>query len=47
MLDELCADWAAWWATLTPDFVFLLALPFGVAVVGLAAELFARQRDGP
>lgn len=47
MLNELWIHWASWWATLTADFVFLLALPFAVAAVGLAAELFGRQRDEP
>ena len=47
MLDELWMDWASWWATLTPDFVFLLALPFAVALVGLATERFLRRRGSP
>ena len=30
-------DWAAWWATVTPEFALLLALPFAVAAAGWAA----------
>ena len=37
-------DWAAWWATVTPGFAFLLALPFGVAVLGLLSEWVRRSR---
>jgi hypothetical protein len=31
----------AWMATLSPQFAFLLALPFGVAGLGLAADAFS------
>jgi hypothetical protein len=31
-------DFAAWWATVSPEFAFLLALPFAVAAVAFAAN---------
>ena len=31
----------AWLASLSPHFAFLLALPFGVAAAGFAADAFA------
>jgi hypothetical protein len=42
MLDKLLADWSAWWATVPPDFVFLLALPFVVAAAGIVRERVGR-----
>lgn len=44
MLDDFWHSWAAWWATLTPAFAFLLALPFVVAAVGLAADCVRRGK---
>lgn len=38
MLHDLWTDLEAWWATVPPEFAFLLALPFGVALLGLAAD---------
>jgi len=35
MLDALWTDVATWWNTVTPEFAFLLALPFMVAAAGL------------
>ncbi len=43
-------DWlnelVQWWAGLGPDWMFLLALPFGVALVGLAAHERRPDRRG-
>jgi hypothetical protein len=44
MLKNFSADWMAWWETVTPEFAFLLALPFAVAAVGLAADCVRRRR---
>lgn len=44
MFDELWMDWAEWWATVSPEFGFLLALPFLAATVGLAAECLGPRR---
>jgi hypothetical protein len=46
MLEEIWVDWVAWWATVTPEFRFLLVLPFVVAIIGLVAEEF-RQHHRP
>jgi len=43
MLDTLWQEWTAWWAALTPEFAFLLALPFAVASLGLLREWFCRR----
>jgi len=37
MFETLWSDTLAWWATVPPDFAFLLVLPFVVAGLGLAA----------
>ena len=47
MLKDFWLDLIAWWATVTPEFAFLLALPFGVAAIGLAGEAWRRRRDRP
>jgi hypothetical protein len=47
MLDKIWVDWVAWWATVTPEFAFLLALPFVVAVIGLLAEKFGQHHHRP
>jgi len=31
-------DLTSWWATVPPEFAFLLALPFAVAALGLWAD---------
>jgi hypothetical protein len=36
--------WTTWWATVPVEFAFLLALPFGVAALGLLAEEVRRRR---
>jgi len=43
MFDELCMDWAAWWESVTPEFGFLLALPFLIVAVGLTAECLGQR----
>ena len=45
MLKNLWVDWAAWWETVTPEFAFLLALPFVVAAVGLASDWVRQHRN--
>jgi len=44
MLDDLWRDLGTWWAGLSPEFVFLLALPFFVAGVALAGEAVRSRR---
>lgn len=44
MLDAALASWSAWWATVTPSFALLLALPFLVAAAGLLADVIRRKR---
>jgi hypothetical protein len=39
-------DLAAWWSTVSPEFAFLLALPFMVAALGIAADCIRRHRRG-
>jgi hypothetical protein len=44
MLAKLVDDLHDWWATVSPEFAFLLALPFFVAACGLWAD--CRRRRG-
>ena len=44
MLKDVWLDWTAWWATVSPEFAFLLALPFSVAVFGLLGEAVRKRR---
>lgn len=44
MMARLTADLGSWWATVTPEFAFLLALPFVVALVGIIADCVRRRR---
>ena len=44
MLATFWIDWTAWWDTVPPEFAFLLALPFAVAAVGLAADCVRGRR---
>lgn len=37
--------WAEWFAQLDREFIFLLALPFVVAVIGLWASFLEKDRD--
>ena len=39
-------DLMAWWDSVPPEFVFLLALPFVVAALGLFAAWRERRRRG-
>lgn len=45
MLENFWFDWVAWWRTVTPEFAFLLALPFAVAAVGHAVDCIRRRRN--
>ena len=38
MVQEFWAEWVDWWATLNPEFAFLMAMPFGIAAAALAAD---------
>lgn len=43
MLDAALASWTAWWETVSPTFVFLLALPFAVGAAGLIGDAVRRR----
>jgi hypothetical protein len=38
MSDRFLASVIDWWAGVSPEFAFLLALPFAVAALGLLSE---------
>ena len=38
MLERLCNEGMAWWAVLTPEWRFLFALPFVVALSACAGS---------
>jgi hypothetical protein len=42
MLKSLWTDLATWWSAVTPEFAFLLALPFMVAAAGFLGECIRR-----
>jgi hypothetical protein len=44
MLERFQMDWSGWWATVTPEFAFLLGLPFGVAAVALIGDAVRQRR---
>ena len=44
MLDA-ALEFAAWWDALGPEWQFLFALPFAVALVALAADVVRRRTD--
>ena len=44
MLERLRFDLVQWWSTVTPEFAFLLALPFVVAGAALLGEMVRRRR---
>ena len=46
-LTTLFTELQEWFATLSADFLFLLALPFAVAAAGLAREWFDARRARP
>lgn len=43
MLENLWSEWCEWWPTLSPAFLFLLAVPVAVVAVALAGDA-ARRR---
>jgi hypothetical protein len=43
MVGSWIAELAAWWQTVSPEFVFLLALPFVVGAAGLLADCVRRR----
>ena len=45
MPDATQPDFFAWWATVTAEFAFLLALPFVVAVLALARQWWSQRHD--
>ncbi len=45
MTALMTVDWPAWWASLTPEFGFLLLLPLAVAVAGLVADRRETRAD--
>ena len=42
-LERWTAQWPAWWQKVTPEFAFLLDLPFGVAALALLGEHVRRR----
>lgn len=44
MLKNLIVDLSEWWATVAPEFAFLLALPFAIAAAGLLGDAICRSR---
>jgi hypothetical protein len=47
MLERIASDVMSWWATVTPEFAFLLALPFVVGLLGLCRDGRARLPGAP
>ena len=45
-LIDAWTDWKEWLVSLSPEFAFLLALPFIVAFAGLLKHWLARPRVG-
>lgn len=46
MLKNFWFEWTAWWATVTPEFAFLLALPFAVVAVAFVGDFVRARRRG-
>jgi hypothetical protein len=44
-IRDLLHDTERWFASLPPDFAFLLALPFLVGLAGLIREAIRHRRD--
>jgi hypothetical protein len=44
MFDHWIEAFAAWWQSVTPEFAFLLALPFVVGALGLWADWRQRRK---
>ena len=47
MLASWIHDMSGWWATVSPEFAFLLALPLVVAAGAMAAAWWRRHRAPP
>mgnify|MGYP003598396815 CR=1 FL=1 len=45
MLERLCNEAITWWAVLTPEWRFLFALPFVVALSAFVGTQAWRTRD--
>lgn len=45
MIDSTLTEWLTWWDTVSPEFAFLLALPYVVAAIGLFEELTSIRSD--
>lgn len=45
MLQRWLDDINTWWQGMTPEFTFLLALPFIVGALGLWADRRRRRKD--
>ncbi|MBU6483595.1 MAG: hypothetical protein KGR23_02220 [Betaproteobacteria bacterium] len=43
MIRDWWQDWLAWWETVSPEFAFLLALPFAIAVASAIGECCRRK----
>jgi hypothetical protein len=43
MLQDWIEEWAAWWETVSPEFAFLLALPFVIAAASVIGECCRRK----
>lgn len=47
MIEDIWVGSVAWWHTVTPEFAFLLGLPFAVAAAGWAVDgLWRHRRTG-
>jgi hypothetical protein len=44
MVNSWIEDWQSWWATVSPEFAFLLALPFAIAAAALIADAWRATR---
>ena len=47
MFDTWMNGFSAWWQTVTPEFAFLLALPFAVAAAGFVGDRVRRRHGRP
>lgn len=46
MSRDWMEEWLAWWETVSPEFAFLLALPFVIAAASAIGECCRRKRGG-
>lgn len=44
MLMTWREEGATWWSTLSPEFTFVLALPFAIAALALLSDLWKERR---